>query len=186
MSTLFVKSSATFSKDRRHRITLVREFGPGPTVCYIGHNPSDAAEDKEDPTSHAFAHFAKGNGFGRYVTVNLYSFIAPDPAVCRAWARWEDNGPDWYARDEMHENCDRVVREAKKADRVVACWGALAQDDAWVEHVVEAVMTGIEPWPDIYCLGTTNSGAPKHPLARGVHRIPRDQKFIPWRTQNGV
>ena len=30
------------------------------------------------------------------------------------------------------------------------------------------------------CLGTTLSGAPKHPLARGQHRIPDDQEPMQW------
>lgn len=34
---------------------------------------------------------------------------------------------------------------------------------------------------DLICLGTTLSGAPKHPMARGRSRIPRDQQPIIWR-----
>jgi hypothetical protein len=34
----------------------------------------------------------------------------------------------------------------------------------------------------IWCWGTTTSGAPKHPLARGKHRIPVDQPAILWRA----
>ncbi len=182
MSDLLVKSNATFSRDRTLRLTLTREWGPGPLVCYIGHNPSAAAEDKEDPTSHLFRHFAQANGFGRYVTVNMYPRISADPKECRKWADWESNGPDWYARDDILNNVDVIAREAKAADRVVACWGNLMQDDMLIEHVIEAIQSGVEPYPDIYCLGTTNNGAPKHPLARGVHRLPRDQKYILWRA----
>jgi hypothetical protein len=75
-----------------------------------------------------------------------------------------------------------VAQEAKKADRVVACWGAIALDDLWVDAIVEEIQAGPEPYPDIYCLGTTSSGAPKHPLARGRHRVPRDQQFALWRA----
>lgn len=182
MSDLLVKTGATFARDRILRLTLTREWGPGPRACYIGHNPSDAAEDKEDPTSHLFRHFATVNGFGSYVTVNLYPRISSDPKQCRAWANWEANGPDWAARDDLQHNADIVAREAKAADRVVACWGALAQDDLWVEHIIEAIQFGDGPWPSIYCLGKTISGAPKHPLARGHHRIARDQRFTVWRA----
>jgi hypothetical protein len=74
-----------------------------------------------------------------------------------------------------------VAQQAKSADKVVACWGAIALDTDWIDLVIEAIQSEAEPWPDIYCLGTTASGAPKHPLARGKHRVPRDQRFIVWR-----
>ncbi|TIW40168.1 MAG: DUF1643 domain-containing protein, partial [Mesorhizobium sp.] len=75
-----------------------------------------------------------------------------------------------------------VVQESKAADIVVACWGAIAWDDVWIDHVVEAIQSGEAPWPDLYCFGITASGAPKHPMARGLHRIARDQKPILWRA----
>lgn len=34
----------------------------------------------------------------------------------------------------------------------------------------------------IYKVTYQLSGAPKHPLARGKHRVPRDQTFILWRA----
>jgi len=34
----------------------------------------------------------------------------------------------------------------------------------------------------LVCLGTTQSGAPKHPMARGGHRISRDQQPIEWKA----
>ncbi|UFW79976.1 DUF1643 domain-containing protein [Rhizobium sp. SU303] len=32
------------------------------------------------------------------------------------------------------------------------------------------------------CLGLTKDGYPKHPMARGAHRIPRDQQPILWKS----
>ncbi len=40
------------------------------------------------------------------------------------------------------------------------------------------------PWPDLYCLGTTSKRSPKHPLARGHHRVPRGQQPILWRVSD--
>jgi hypothetical protein len=181
-----MKRGATYGLGGIHgiyRLILTREWGPGPSACFIGHNPSTATHEAEDPTTLAWAHFARENGFGRYVAVNLYPFRSSDPAACRAWVADWDKRQAWDVRDALMMNESVVVAEAKKADRVVACWGALAQDWNWVEHVVEAIQSGEAPYPDIFCLGLTASGAPKHPLARGHHRIPRNQTFVVWRRE---
>ena len=180
-----MRRGATYSADRQLRWTLTRAWRDGPGVCFIGHNPSTAGHELDDPTSRAWVEFCEAQGFGHYVAVNLYPFRSREPKACRAWADYEKNGPDWHARDALQVNLGVVAREAKRADRVVACWGAIARDDLWVESVLEEIQAGAEPWPDIYCLGLTTNGAPKHPLARGKHRIPRTAKFVLWRTASG-
>lgn len=178
-----MRRAATLSNDGRFRWTLTREWAPGPCVCYIGHNPSTASHEVDDPTCLAWAHFARANGYGSYVAVNLYPFRSADPKVCRQWADFENNGPDWYARDTILHNIELVAKTASACDIVVASWGALAQDEVLVDRIVEEIQQTEQPHHSIFCLGLTNSGAPKHPLARGRHRIPRDQKFILWRVQ---
>lgn len=166
-----------------NRIELHRRWNPGPRACVIGHNPSDAAADRDDPTSKWWIDWFTLFGFGSYVAVNLYPFVTSDPAECRRLADWENNGPDWWARDQLHfVNLPAVVAAAKAADQVFVCWGAIARDDAWIDHVIEEIQTGVGPWPDLWCWRTTQSGAPKHPMARGAHRIPQDQKPILWRA----
>lgn len=135
----------------------------------------------EDPTSRAFEHFARVNGFGSYVAVNLYPYRSSNPRECRRWADYEKNGPDWCARDALMDNQARIASACKNADRVVACWGAIAHDENWVEAVVDEIQQGVAPYPDIYCLGTTLNGSPIHPMARGRYRIARDQKFLMWK-----
>lgn len=171
---------ATFHGD--DRLTLTRAWGPGPKACFIGCNPSRAGKKLDDPTCLWWTAWSHLFGYGRYVAVNMYPFVTSSPAECRKMADWESNGPDWYARDAMQHNLDVVVREAKAADMVVACWGAIVWDAEWIEHVVEQIQSGEPPWPDLYCFGKTASGSPKHPMARGVHRIARDQKPIIWRA----
>jgi len=115
--------------------------------------------------------------------MNLWSKVSSNPAECRRWADWQNNGPDWAARDEIvYANLTELVAAAKRADQVFVCWGNIAWDHDWIEHVVEEIHTGEAPYPDLWCWGLTKSGAPKHPMARGNHRIPKDQKPILWRT----
>jgi hypothetical protein len=58
---------------------------------------------------------------------------------------------------------------------MLAAWGNHGQEKAhW--YVQRCRAEGVQ----LRCLGLTNSGAPKHPLARGKHRIPDDFEPIPF------
>ncbi len=175
--------SAEFNGDGV-RIKLTRNWGPGPRALVIGCNPSDAGGKKvDDPTSLWWNAWFQLYGFGGYDAANLYPFVTPDPAACRKIADWHLTD-DWWARDQMQiVNLPAVVAMAKAADQVFVCWGNIAWDHDWIEHVVEGIQTGDAPWPDLWCWGKTNSGAPKHPMARGKHRISKDQKPILWREK---
>lgn len=178
-----VERSATFWGSNQ-RVALRRSWGPGPSACLIGCNPSTADAERDDATVRWWIAWGQALGFGRFVAVNLYPFVTSSPAECRRIAEWQNNGPDWYARDAMHSNLDVVAREAKSADIVIACWGAIAWDEMWIAYVIEAIQEGQEPWPDIHCFGVTKSGAPMHPLARGRHRLARDVEPKLWRLHD--
>ncbi|MFT3966835.1 MAG: DUF1643 domain-containing protein [Sphingobium sp.] len=164
------------------RIELSRKWGPGPIACVIGCNPSTAGKRKDDPTSLWWNAWFQLFGFGGYRAVNLYPFCTSSPAECRKRAAWHETD-DWAARDAMlFVNLPHVVEVAKSADQVFVCWGNIAWDDMWIEHVVEEIQSGAASYPHLWCWGKTASGAPKHPMARGKHRIARDQKPILWRA----
>ncbi len=177
-----VVRDAALSACGQYRFTLTRVWRAGPPVCFIGLNPSTADHRTDDPTVRRWMHFAEAWGYGSFVAVNLYPFRTPSVAACRRWASWLDNGPDYHVRDVLWGNADVMEREAKRAALVVACWGASAWDDDWIDHNVENIQTGLEPYPDLYCFGKTASGAPIHPMARGHHRVPDDAKPILWRA----
>lgn len=166
------------------RRTLSRRWAPGPRALVIGCNPSDADAMRDDPTSRWWNRWFQLFGFGAYDAVNLQSFCTSSPADCRRRVESAMEGYDWHDRDEIFANLSHVVGMAKAADQVFVCWGAIAWDDDWIDHVVEEIQTGEAPWPDLWCWGKTASGAPKHPMARGKHRIPVDQKPILWRARS--
>ena len=175
-----IQRRADISGDCRWMMT--RKWGAGPIACVIGHNPSTADGTKDDPTSRWWNAWFQHFGFGGYVAVNLYPWRSAKAADVYVRVDGIDRG-DWAARDELHfSNLPTVVFEAKRADQVFCCWGAIARDCMWLNHVVEEVQTGEAPYPDLWCWGKTGSGAPKHPMARGAHRIPADQKPILWRA----
>lgn len=177
-----LKRSARFARPGV-RLVLSRDWAPGPRALVLGCNPSTADTDKDDPTSRWWNAWFQLFGFGGYDAMNLYPFCTSDPAACREITERINFGNDYGARDDLHfVNLPLLVEKAKAAQQIFVCWGAIAWDDAWIEHVVEEIQTGIEPYPDLWCWGKTNSGAPKHPLARGKHRIPADQDPILWRA----
>jgi len=178
-----IRRSAWFAEPKA-RLRLSRDWDPtAPRALVIGCNPSDADAEKDDPTSRWWNSWFREAGFGGYDAMNLYPFCSSSPAECRRRSDWENNGPDWGARDLMHfANLPAVVEAAKAAAQVFVCWGAIAWDDAWIEHLVEEIQTGVAPYPDLWCWGKTASGAPKHPLARGVHRMEKFPTPILWRA----
>jgi len=174
-----LRRSAHFTRDG-HRQRLSRDWAPGPRAFVLGCNPSTADAMTDDPTSRWWNRWFHHFGFGGYDAGNLYPFCTSSPAECRriAEAGWAG---EWHDRDAMHANLEAVVRMAKAAAQVFVCYGAIAWDDMWTEQVLEEMQTGVEPWPALWCWGTTLSGAPKHPLARGVHRIDPYQQPILFR-----
>ena len=174
-----IRRSAVFHGDSR--LSLIREFGSGPRACVIGCNPSKANAEIDDSTSRWWNHWFPLHGFGSYEAVNLYPFCTSSPAECRRIVASIDGGA-WDVRDDLHfVNLPHVVARAKTAAQVFVCWGAIAWDQDWIEHVVEEIQFGEAPYPDLWCWGVTSSGAPKHPMARGIHRMKQDEPARIWR-----
>lgn len=165
-----------------YRWTLERSWkGGSGRILFIGLNPSTADHLVDDPTVCRWIHFARAWGYSGFVAANLYPFRSSQPTDLKRWANWEENGPDWSARDSIMDNLSVIEDLASKASLIVPCWGACAWDDNWVEHVVEAIFSNTD-LAEIHCLGETASGAPMHPMARGKHRIPDTQQPQIWRS----
>jgi hypothetical protein len=167
-----MRRSAVFSEDKLHRLALFRIWDdelPQLVVCML--NPSTADDQVEDPTLLALIHFAKFWGYGGLWIVNLYSFRTAKPAEMFA-----NIARAIHADNEKH--CAEAVFYARAhGGLMLAAWGNDGDDKAaffcqWASQHV-----------DLVCLGTTLSGAPKHPMARGKHRIARDQQPVMWRAR---
>ena len=139
-----IARSASLSRCGAYRFSLTRTWSSeGGHVCFIGLNPSTADHRQDDPTVRRWVHFARSWGYGGFTAVNLYPLRTPSPVECRAWAQFMDNGPDWHACDVIHfSNLQQLVREAKAAALVVACWGAGVWDPEFVDQVLEEITTG--------------------------------------------
>lgn len=176
MADAAMERAANLSACGTYRWTLSRRWASGgSSVCWIMLNPSTADAEVDDPTIREVIRFSRLWGYQAATVVNLYPFRSSSPAKCRRWADWEAHGPDWAVRDLIQENAEVVAREARGAELVIAAWGAAPWASDWAQHVAEEYVLGSSrPW-DLYCLGTNSDGSPRHPLARGRHRVPREQ-----------
>jgi hypothetical protein len=177
-----MKKAAKISPCGAYRWSLTRDWGNGERLCWVMLNPSTADHNIDDPTIRRVIHFTKAWGYTGFTVVNLYPYRSPYPSECRKWANWDSAPPNWSIRDALQQNTSLIARHAKAAAMVVAAWGGNAWDSDWIDNIVEEIVGGEEPWPSIYCLGTTGSGAPKHPMARGKHRVSDDQRPVLWRN----
>jgi len=149
---------ALFSQDRVYRYALWRVWNDAlPSFVVIGLNPSTADESVDDPTIRRCVGFAKREGCGRLVMLNLFAIRATNPRVMRRHA--EPVGP---------KNDHAIRHFTNRADvlHVVAAWGAHGSHrgrDAEVRALVS----------DMRSFGITKSGQPKHPLY-----LPADAPLI--------
>lgn len=137
-------------------------------VVFLMLNPSDATEDKPDPTVSRCIKFAQVWGADVLEVVNLFAFRSPYPKNLRR-AAYRGDGP---------ENDQQILAACKGAHRVVAAWGAGGDFDLVSERArrVEEMLrfAGIA----LHCLARTDDGTcPKHPLARGRHFIPYSKEL---------
>jgi hypothetical protein len=168
--------NATFDGDLR--IKLSRDWDKGPRALVIGCNPSTANAYKDDQTSHWWNKWFRRAGFAGYDAANLYPFCTPSPKECQAIV--EAATPETLRA--IHQiNLPALLQMAVEAEQIFVCWGGIAWDQHWIAHVCNAMGAVEGGHKTLWCWGTTNSGAPKHPLARGLHRISSEQEAVVWR-----
>lgn len=149
-------NGAVFSTFRDYRYMLYRTWNSSlPSVAFIGLNPSTAGAFEDDATIRRCVTFATRWGFGRLFMVNLYGYIATQPKDMKKHA------------DPIGDHNFEYIKKFTSAEHVgqaICCWGGNVDDmlkSVWHHSVVEAWrMIGAPK----FCLGTTNSGQPKHPL----------------------
>lgn len=135
-------------------------------VVWIMLNPSTATATDNDPTINRIVKFSKRWGFDVAIVVNQYPIRSSQPSAIKEFKT--DKQYDYKAA--MRQNGQWIGRAMNISDMVVAAWGN--DGDFKVGRALWEVAK-VKEVP-FKCLGATGSGAPKHPLARGIHRIPDD------------
>lgn len=146
------------------------ETSPMMVVCML--NPSTASHLVDDPTVLALTHFAKLWDFGGLLIVNLYSWRSPSPTVMMSVDErvGGGNGPALEAA---------MAYAAANGGKMLAAWGNDGNFEGRADWLVSRA-TRVHHL-QLICLGRTRDGSPKHPMARGKHRIFRGQMPIVWR-----
>jgi len=160
---------ARLSDDRMYQYQLIRPLtgAPGPICVFAMLNPSTADETGDDPTVRRCKRFAIRLGAARLIIVNLYAYRATDPR--QLWKVPDPVGPD---NDDWLR---AAATEARNTDgHVIAARGAHARPDR-----VRAAAAVLSDAGRIYCLGTTQAGAPRHPLY-----LRNDAPLLTWPERN--
>ena len=144
--------TASISPCGRYRYGLTRQWSDAPMMGFVMLNPSTADADIDDPTIRRCIGFARREGCGGIVVVNLFPLRATDPAQLWATRYPERFGPNSDAELQRHI---RMVTGA-----LVAAWGA--EGDSLGSDAVMLARRYLGH--RMVCLGMTKSGAPRHPL----------------------
>ncbi len=147
-----IQKHAMISPCGTYRYRLERFWGPEHALPFVMLNPSTADADIDDPTIRRCMGFARREGAGGIIVVNLFAFRATDPK----------NLPDGAARvgPENEFYLHAVADWAKRAGVPLVC--------AWGAHPEANAHFSVERWRcmgvTLKCLGKTSKGHPRHPL----------------------
>lgn len=155
-----MRRSAVLSDDGVYRYRLGRRWADGPTVAWIMLNPSTADAAIDDPTIRRCIGFSRAWGYGALEVVNLFAYRATKPTdMAKAT---DPVGPD---------NDAHIAAACRESLEVIVAWGA---HPAWHRRW-EALNTAGVLSPLLSCLGTSQAGAPLHPLY-----LPKTSEREPW------
>jgi len=155
-------SVAEYSDCEKFRYTLTRVWDEqGAKALFVMLNPSTATEIQNDPTVERCERRARTMGFGAFRVCNIFAYRATDPRDMRAVP--DPIGP---------LNDEAISNSAPWADKIICAWGT---HGAHLERgpAVEVLLrqTGLQ----LYHLGLSKAGHPKHPLY-----ISYETKPITW------
>jgi hypothetical protein len=158
---------AILSQCRKYRYSLSRDTGllvpEKGTALFVMLNPSTADESKDDPTIRRCKGFATRWDCNGFIVGNLYALRATNPK--ELWKAGDPIGPD----NDYH--LQELMAEIKE---VVCAWGNNARPD----RVKAFVDIANKVKANLWCLGITKEGQPKHPLY-----VKAEQELISWRPQ---
>ena len=173
-----IHGSAEFSACGKHRLRLDRWWGDGPRALVCGCNPSDAGADRNDPTIHRLNTLLRPRCTG-YTMVNFGTYIGASPAEFWRWREtaWRDD-PDYAARRDANLMTIGVL--AAMAPLRIVAWGNLVPGVPDATKILLAL--SLNCVVDLHAFGITKDGKPKHPMARGHHRIADDADLVVWQA----
>lgn len=158
-------SIATFSADRQYRYWLERSWGDSTRLGFLMLNPSTADEVKNDPTVERCQRRAIALGYGGFVVVNIFALRSTDPKGLYKHASPISEPGDLKRNDRA------IMQAVKICGKLVAGWGVHGEYESRYRDVCR-MLRGFDLW----CLGKTKDGHPKHPLYIPYSKHP--ERFV--------
>lgn len=153
-----IADDAEFSPNGLERLWLSRKVAEeGQAGLIIGLNPSTAGAANDDQTIRKEKEFARRWGWGGFWKLNLFTRIETVSTKLKQMTLQEATG----------EYADQVLDAfIPKAFEIVVCWGAAVPKHMASRVEVVKGQIARRKWAAarVLCFGTTNAGAPKHPL----------------------
>lgn len=181
------KGSADFAEVAGHilRMRLDRWWSDEPRALVCGCNPSMAGADVDDPTIRSVVRLTRRlPGIGGVTMVNWLPYVATAPADLHNWRgsiAW--NSPDTW-RTICAMNVRLISDLSETAGLRFVAWGNLVPE---VPHTTAVLLAlSLDGAHELHAFGQTKDGSPKHPLARGKHRIREDDQPVVWRPARPV
>ena len=170
------QKAATISACGLYRFVLFRRWDTRPMLLVVMNNPSTADDQKDDPTVTLLMHIASHNGYGGIVIVNLCPLRSPTMAHAAAFLAAVNSREPMADRVEaMRKNLEMIEEELDRADAVLIAWGAQGwRAENWGSRVEALISEAGKP---VYRIGVCANGHPKHPLARGKHKVPKTARL---------
>ncbi len=154
------RSRAVYSSCETYRYLLERAWDPAARrITFVMLNPSTASELRNDPTIERCERRSRAMGFGAFRIVNLFAFRATAPADLR-----RASAPEGPANGMV------IDAAVQWSDMTLAAWGThgdfRGQGPRTAEHLRAA-------GGELYHLGLTKHGHPRHPLYVSYHVTPQ-------------
>lgn len=148
-----VTGNAYITEDEKHRLWLSRTWGPGARyLAILGMNPSAARPDMDDPTIRRDIGFAQRPGFDGLFKINYATYRATDPKQLLALG----------AACVHPENKHILQKIGGRCSMVIIATGVVVPE--LHGYAREAIETLREIKRELWCLGFTKGGYPKHTL----------------------
>lgn len=163
----YMLRAAEISDCGKYRYWLMREWEPTvetnsraePSALFVMLNPSTADGIAEDATLRRCISFAKALGFLRLEVVNLFAFRATSPLELEA--EYNRNGLEAVCGPD---NGDAIMEGMDNCRTIIAGWGERLSKGIAGERAGEILLMAKRLGRDVFCLGKTADGYPRHPL----------------------
>jgi hypothetical protein len=150
--------SATFDPMRHYRYRLWRRWDANAaSIGFVLLNPSTADDTQNDPTIRRCIQFARTWGYGSLEVVNLFAYRSPTPIALQSSA--DPVGVD----NDLH-----LLEVAQSTHQLVLGWG----NHGSLFNRDQIVLTWLTEVAQLYYLGTTKAGSPRHPLYLRHDNVP--------------